>query len=161
MIKTHMMVDQFGLEVKLQMYLNHENILTLFNVFDDKTSLYLVLEYMDEGTLFAHLKKHKKLPEPEVAVKIKEIASAIKYLHENQIAHRDIKPENIVMSHVKVPLPRASASSAISAGPQSAMRGAKLTAAPSTTLLLRSSRGPSTITQSTCGVSACSPMNSW
>lgn len=54
---------------------------------------------MDEGTLFSHLKKNRKLPEPEVAVKIKEIASAVKYLHENQIAHRDIKPENIVMTH--------------------------------------------------------------
>lgn len=92
MIKSHLMVDQFCLEVKLQMFLNHENILTLFSVFDDKTSIYLILEYMEEGTLFAHLKKNKKLPEPEVVIKIKEIASAIKYLHENQIAHRDIKP---------------------------------------------------------------------
>lgn len=33
-------------------------------------------------------------------MKIKQIASAVRYLHENQIAHRDIKPENIVMSHV-------------------------------------------------------------
>ena len=56
---------------------------------------------MDEGTLFSHLKKNKTLPEAEVAVKIRQIASAIKYLHENQIAHRDIKPENIVMTHVK------------------------------------------------------------
>lgn len=76
----------------MQTYLNHENILTLFNFFDDKTSIYLVLEYMEEGTLFSHLKKNKTLPEPEVAIKIRQIASAIKYLHENQIAHRDIKP---------------------------------------------------------------------
>ena len=86
------------------MFLNHENILTLFNFFDDLTHIYLVLEYMEEGTLFTHLKKNRKLPEAEVAIKIKEVASAIKYLHENQIAHRDIKPENIVMSHVKIHL---------------------------------------------------------
>lgn len=100
MIKSHLMVDQFCLEVKLQMFLNHENILTLFHFFDDKTHIYLVLEYMEEGTLFTHLKKSKKLPEAEVAVKVRQVASAVHYLHENQIAHRDIKPENIVMSHV-------------------------------------------------------------
>jgi len=71
MIKSHLMVDQFCLEIKIQMFLNHENILTLFNYFEDRTSLYLVLEYMDEGTLFAHLKKNKRLPEAEVAIKIK------------------------------------------------------------------------------------------
>ena len=55
---------------------------------------------MEEGTLFTHLKKHKKLTEKEVSIKMKEVSSAIRYLHENSIAHRDIKPENVVMSHV-------------------------------------------------------------
>lgn len=100
MIKSHYMIDQFILELKLQAFLYHENILTLFTCFDDKNAVYLVLEYMEEGTLFTHLKKNKTLPEAEVAQKIRQIASAVKYLHENQIAHRDIKPENIVMSHV-------------------------------------------------------------
>ena len=59
---------------------------------------------MEEGTLFTHLKKNKVLPEKEVAIWIKQIASAVKYLHENTIAHRDIKPENIVMSHVQIPV---------------------------------------------------------
>lgn len=47
---------------------------------------------MEDGTLFSHLKRRKTLPEHEVATKIHQVASAIKYLHENLIAHRDIKP---------------------------------------------------------------------
>lgn len=92
MIKSHFMEDQFILELKLQTFLYHENILSLYTHFDDKTSIYLVLEYMEDGTLFSHLKKNRTLPEAEVAIKIKQIASAVKYLHDNKIAHRDIKP---------------------------------------------------------------------
>ncbi len=47
---------------------------------------------MEEGTLYAVLKKKKKLDYLEAAVKIKEIAKGIIYMHENGIAHRDIKP---------------------------------------------------------------------
>jgi hypothetical protein len=36
MLKDHMMVDQFILEVKLQTYLKHENILEIYGVFDDQ-----------------------------------------------------------------------------------------------------------------------------
>ena len=35
MIKSHMMTDQFILELKLQSFLNHANILTVFGFFDD------------------------------------------------------------------------------------------------------------------------------
>lgn len=57
---------------------------------------------MEGGTLFTHLKKQKTLGEKEVAQKIKEVATAVKYMHDNIMAHRDIKPENIVMSHVNI-----------------------------------------------------------
>jgi serine/threonine protein kinase len=63
MIKSNLMIDQFILELKLQTYLYHENILSLYYHFDDKDSFYLVLEYMEDGTLFNYLKKRKKLTE--------------------------------------------------------------------------------------------------
>jgi serine/threonine protein kinase len=45
-IKSHWMIDQFILEVKLQAYLNHPNILSLFTTFDDTDNVYILLEYM-------------------------------------------------------------------------------------------------------------------
>ena len=132
MIKSHLMVDQFILELKLQTFLNHQNILALYGHFDDDSHIYLILEYMEEGTLFTHLKKNKVLPEKDVAVSIRQIASAVKYLHENNIAHRDIKPENIVMSHVPLSLSRAFANCVTSVGLQFAMIAGKLTVGHST-----------------------------
>jgi serine/threonine protein kinase len=60
-IKSHWMIDQFVLEVKIQQFCNHPNILSLHGVFDDADNVYILLEYMEEGTLFLHLKKNATL----------------------------------------------------------------------------------------------------
>ena len=46
MIRSHFMIDQLTLEIKIQSSLNHKNILGIFGVFDDINHLYIVLEYM-------------------------------------------------------------------------------------------------------------------
>lgn len=60
-LKDNLMVDQFTLEVKLQTFMKHDNILDLYGVFDDKEHVYLILEYMSDGTLYSQLKRKKKL----------------------------------------------------------------------------------------------------
>jgi len=62
MIKSHMMIDQLALEIRLQSCLNHKNILGIYGFFDDSTHLFIVLEYMENGTLYSELKKSKILP---------------------------------------------------------------------------------------------------
>ena len=92
---------------------------------------------MEQGTLYSQLKKNKILPEHEAAIIIKQITSAVEYLHDHDVAHRDIKPENIVLSNVTLTLSRTFANSATSGGLPSATKGEKLTAALSTTQLLK------------------------
>jgi serine/threonine protein kinase len=67
-----MMIDQLALEIRLQICLNHRNILGMYGFFDDKTHLYIVLEYMDGGTLYQKIKK-QKLSANETAIVIKQI----------------------------------------------------------------------------------------
>jgi serine/threonine protein kinase len=57
LIKANMMIDQLALEIRIQSCLKHSNILEMYGCFDDKTHLYIILEYMDGGTLYQRSKK--------------------------------------------------------------------------------------------------------
>jgi aurora kinase len=57
------MLDQFIQELKIQSYLDHPNIVKLYGYFAEKENFYLVMEYMEEGSLFSFIKKSKKLTE--------------------------------------------------------------------------------------------------
>lgn len=143
LIKSNMMIDQLALEMRIQSCLKNANILEMYGFFDDKTHLYIVLEYMDGGTLYERLKK-EKLGEKEASVIIRQMTSAVDYLHDIGIAHRDIKPENIVISNVQLALSRMSISSATSAGLRSVTSEERPTAELLITLLHRSLKELST-----------------
>lgn len=46
MIKSHYMIDQLALEIRLQSCLNHKNVLGIYGFFESTTHLFIVLEYM-------------------------------------------------------------------------------------------------------------------
>lgn len=52
-------------EVEIHKRLKHDNIVRLVNYFEDKHSLYLILEYASKGSLFHLIKKKKFLTEDE------------------------------------------------------------------------------------------------
>lgn len=85
------MVDQVFWEIKLQMFMNHPNILKLYGVFDDSKNIYLVLEYCSQ-CLFRDFRAKGRLAEEETAYYGKQLIAALKYIHNESIIHRDIKP---------------------------------------------------------------------
>lgn len=77
--------------------LAHPNIVNIFDVGEEGSIHYLVMEYVPGKTLKEYIIDHSPVP-PEQAVKImKQLASALAHAHQNQIVHRDIKPQNILM----------------------------------------------------------------
>ena len=77
--------------------LSHENIVRLHSVGWLNNAPYLVMDWVDGGTLSDKLQRNKPSHKESVALLI-QLASAIEHAHENQILHRDIKPSNIMMT---------------------------------------------------------------
>ena len=85
-------------EISILKQLNHENIVKFFGFFETNNQLLIKMEYVKYGTLSKWIKNHKKITEEEASIILRQIFSAVVYLHGKQICHRDIKPENIMLS---------------------------------------------------------------
>jgi len=59
--KVKYMLDQFINEIKIQMFLDHQNLVKVYCFFDDSTHFYIIMEYMEGGNLYGLIKKNKKL----------------------------------------------------------------------------------------------------
>ena len=89
-------------EVSILKNINHPNIVKLIDTKKTKTNCYIITEYVNGGDIFENLKKYKimyKKPFTEEIVQylMKQIVSAVHYLHSNKIIHRDLKLENILV----------------------------------------------------------------
>lgn len=74
----------------------HTNVIQLLEYFEESDKFYLVFEKAEGGPLLAHIQKRIYFTENEASQIVKNLAEALKYLHQRGIAHRDLKPENIL-----------------------------------------------------------------
>eukprot|EP01100_Stratorugosa_tubuloviscum_P008637 TRINITY_DN359_c0_g1_i1.p1 TRINITY_DN359_c0_g1~~TRINITY_DN359_c0_g1_i1.p1 ORF type:complete len:346 (+),score=85.84 TRINITY_DN359_c0_g1_i1:35-1072(+) len=87
-------------EIHIMKKVNHPNILKLFEVYEDDETFYLVMELVTGKELFDKIVERGQYSEKEAANIVRQIVSAVDYLHSNGIAHRDLKPENLLSAEV-------------------------------------------------------------
>jgi len=79
--------------------IQHPFIVRLHYAFQTKDKLYMILDYINGGELFYHLKKEGRFSEPRVKFYAAEITCAMAHLHSLGIVYRDLKPENILLDN--------------------------------------------------------------
>jgi len=90
--------DRLANELDIMKSLDHPHIIKLFETFEDARFIYLVMECCVGGELFDKIvDTDGGFSEVQAAKMIRQVISAIFYMHKNLIAHRDIKPENCLL----------------------------------------------------------------
>jgi calcium/calmodulin-dependent protein kinase I len=85
-------------EIDILKKLTHPNIISLKEVYDEKETIYLVMELVLGGELFDQIVSRGTYSESDAANIVRQILDAVSYMHDNGIAHRDLKPENLLCS---------------------------------------------------------------
>ncbi|NWY44964.1 DAPK3 kinase, partial [Sylvia atricapilla] len=98
--------EEIEREVDILREIQHPNIITLHDIFENKTDVVLILELVSGGELFDFLAEKESLTEEEATQFLKQILDGVYYLHSKHIAHFDLKPENIMLLDKNVPNPR-------------------------------------------------------
>ncbi|RNA02488.1 serine threonine- kinase STY46-like isoform X1 [Brachionus plicatilis] len=86
-------------EINILGKLNHQNIIKLFGFCDDRNNNFLVLEYMEGGSLIDLLGSNEKIIQSYNL--IKDICNGMEYLHANSILHLDLKSPNVLLNKSK------------------------------------------------------------
>eukprot|EP00927_Polykrikos_kofoidii_P058905 TRINITY_DN5376_c0_g1_i1.p1 TRINITY_DN5376_c0_g1~~TRINITY_DN5376_c0_g1_i1.p1 ORF type:complete len:591 (+),score=99.70 TRINITY_DN5376_c0_g1_i1:55-1827(+) len=88
--------DALATEVDIHLGMDHPHVGRLFDVYQTKFHLRLVLECLDGGELFDRVTARKRFSEGDAAHAVRQMLLAINYIHSHGIVHRDIKLENFL-----------------------------------------------------------------
>ena len=84
-------------EIEILTKIEHPNIIKIIEYYTDEINYYIITEYVSGGELYEAISKCNKFNESKAAYIMRQILSALNYLHSFGIVHRDIKPENMLV----------------------------------------------------------------
>lgn len=90
-------VERFRREARAMARLQHDNIVTIYAVEEDRGTPLLVMEYFQGSNLRMLTKNRPRLPLRDIVSMTQQLANALAFAHAHGIIHRDIKPANVMV----------------------------------------------------------------
>ncbi|RPH78849.1 MAG: hypothetical protein EHM80_09280, partial [Nitrospiraceae bacterium] len=90
-------VERFLREARAMARLQHDNIVTIYAVEEDRGTPLLVMEYFQGRNLRELTKNRPRLPLRDIVSITEQLANALAFAHAHGIIHRDIKPANVMV----------------------------------------------------------------
>jgi len=89
--------DRFMREARLAAQLSHPNIVQVFDVGEDDSRHFIVMEYVEGATLADELEARGPLEPTEVVDLALQACGGLEHAHGAGLVHRDIKPQNLLL----------------------------------------------------------------
>ncbi len=89
--------DKFIKEAYTIAELDHPNIIRIHDVFEENSTAYYVMEYIDGESLQSKVNSSGAMAESAAHEYIKQVAAALDHVHSQQIMHLDVKPGNVMV----------------------------------------------------------------
>ena len=90
------LVERFRREQEIGQELDHPGVVKTFDG-EERSRLYMVIEWVDGQLLRSILKKERELPIERATNFALQILDALDTMHKHGVVHRDLKPENIMV----------------------------------------------------------------
>jgi len=97
--KTHIKsMERLRREIDMMRAMDHPNVVKLYETFEDKRAIHLVLELCAGGHLLDSIIELGCFAESQAAMCMQQIVRAVYYMHEKCVCHRDLKPDNLMFA---------------------------------------------------------------
>lgn len=101
-IQIEALLKRFEREAKSQARFSHPNIVPVYDYGEHEGVPYLVMEYLENGTLRDRMRE--PIPLNTTLAVLAPIAAGLAYAHGMGVIHRDIKPSNILFNQHRRPM---------------------------------------------------------
>src|SRR5262245_61886062 len=93
------LVRRFKAEGQAAAYLQHKNIVGVYDSGQIDGFLYIALEYVEGQDVLEIIRKRGVIPAKRSIEIMRQVADALEHAYEKQIVHRDIKPSNLLIKN--------------------------------------------------------------